>query len=337
MALLGNPRLSGMAQGLLAASGPSTTPVSFGQAWGMGLQSRQQQQELQRRQQMEALRMQALQQQMAQAKQQQEAQARLAEGFQSGNFADPASRAQFAGLLANAGQVGAAVDFMQGPDPSEFERKLMLAGIDPRTPEGQAMVRQYLLKPQTQVNVGMDKPLSVTDIQKLRDQQGNMPPIGTTPAEARGKYSVVDPRTPEQAGKEQMLETARAQLPIVENLLFDKDGNVQRANVFNARVGVPGTEGQTLGTALEAGIQAITRSETGAAMPPQEVENARKRFQPGPLDTDKTIRLKWKMYQDFLNGSLKLINPRGGFDGKKFDRELNNRLKSDDADPLGIR
>lgn len=129
MGLLNNSNLSGLAQGLLAASGPSTTPVGFGHALAMGMQSRQEQQELQRRQQMDALRMQAVQQQMAEAQRARQAQAALSERFRSGG-----GRGELAGLLADAGQVGAAVDYMQGPQLSASDL------VEVQTPQGPRLV-----------------------------------------------------------------------------------------------------------------------------------------------------------------------------------------------------
>jgi hypothetical protein len=138
--------------------------------------------------------------------------------------------------------------------------------------------------------------------------------------------------TPEQAAKIQMMRGAQAQLPAMRELLFDPDGSIDKTNVITSRLmkgGVPYTEGQELATMFEAGIQAITRGETGAAMPPEEVENTRQRFQPKGTDSDETAKIKFQMFQDFINGSLKLLDPQGRFKTDTFDSELKTREKND--------
>lgn len=152
MGLLNNPNLSGLAQGLLAASGPSTTPVGFGQALAMGMQSRQQQQELQRKREIEALKMQQLQQQMAAAQQQREAQQALSQGISQGNMARP----EMASLLAQMGQPVAALGFLEPkqPDlPSGMWQNPQTGQIEymPAYIEGQRMLRAAGA-PQTTVN-----------------------------------------------------------------------------------------------------------------------------------------------------------------------------------------
>lgn len=121
--------------------------------------------------------------------------------------------------------------------------------------------------------------------------------------------------TPEQAAKTQSMEVALAQLPRVKELVYTKDGKVDRTNIFNAEFQTPWSEGRDLWTAQEYGIQAITRGETGAAMPPEELENTRKRFAPKPLDSDELIAAKLRMYEEFVTGALDLYK-RGRQGGK---------------------
>jgi len=185
----------------------------------------------------------------------------------------------------------------------------------------------------TTVSVGDAKLVTASDADKIRLPDGSRPPPGTRYQDLAGMDAeFVNPRTPEQAGKEQMLQIAKDRIPLISKYLFNEDGSINRMNVFNAKIGTPYTEGQTLGVAMEAGIQASTRSETGAAMHKEEVGNMRKRIQPSPLDSDMVIRLKWQMYQDFMNGSLDLIQTGGSqdptkwrFDEKAFDAEMKKR------------
>jgi hypothetical protein len=136
--------------------------------------------------------------------------------------------------------------------------------------------------------------------------------------------------TPEQASKIQMMRGAQSRLPMAKKLLFNPDGSVDSTNITTSRIGggIPYTEGAELATVMEEGVQALTRGETGAAMPESEVDNVRKRFQPNVFDSDAVVRLKWQMYQDAINGSLQLTDPQGRFSIQKLDTELNSRMKN---------
>ncbi len=150
------------------------------------------------------------------------------------------------------------------------------------------------------------------------------PGLGLEPIPGSG----VDTATPEKAAKQQMMRTAKEAVPIVKELLFNKDGSINRKNIFTMDVplvpgdkGIPWTDGKKLRTAMEFGIQAITRGETGAAMPPSEVDNTRERFQPSIWDNDETIKLKLEMYEKFINGSIHLMDPTGKFSHDRFNNE----------------
>jgi len=175
----------------------------------------------------------------------------------------------------------------------------------------------------TTVNVGDNQPYKIPNGFMLRDQDDykkGITPIPGGPADAQ---------TPEQAGRTQMLRTAAAQVPLIKSLVFNKDKTINMENIATASLRLPRSVGRRLATAMEQGIQAITRVETGAAMPPQEVENTRKRFQPSVLDDDKTIKLKIEMFEEFIGGSLKLLDPSGRFDTERFNLEFEKRLNDD--------
>lgn len=152
-----------------------------------------------------------------------------------------------------------------------------------------------------------------------------------------------DNLTGENAAKAQMLRTALKAfqgneakgLPSVRELVFTKDSKgeiigLNDVTLFNANFsipftdirGVPFTKGDRLRTQMEFGIQAVTRSETGAAMPPEEVENTRSRFMPKVTDLVKTATLKLDMFEAFLKGTLQLIDPTGRFNEARFNQEL---------------
>ena len=167
----------------------------------------------------------------------------------------------------------------------------------------------------------------------------NDPTKGVIPIKGGPK----DNLTGENAAKAQMLRTAlkafqgnKAKgLPGVRELVFTKDSKGENiglndVTLFNANFsipftdirGVPFTKGDRLRTQMEFGIQAATRSETGAAMPPEEVENTRTRFMPKVTDTLTTATLKLDMFEDFLKGTLQLVDPTGRFNEARFNSEL---------------
>ena len=158
----------------------------------------------------------------------------------------------------------------------------------------------------------------------------NQPELGVKPIPGGPR----DVLASESAGKTQMLRTAKNQITLIDGLMF-KDGAPNYNNIANASFNVPRTEGRKLRAAMEVGIQAITRMETGAAMPPSEVDNTRQRFQPSILDNPQTVNLKWQMFQEFLDGTLKLVDPTGRFDHERFDSELLMRTQNRPPSPPG--
>ena len=155
-------------------------------------------------------------------------------------------------------------------------------------------------------------------LRDVKQPEGGLEPVPGGPR---------DVLTTEQAGKVQMQRTALKGLDRAKELLFDKDGSVNWTNVVTSQQffgvgGIPKTKGRELRAAMELGIQAITRLETGAAMPQSEVDNTRERFMPKPGDLESTVKFKVKMFEEFINGNLKLVDPTGRFLQKRFDEEL---------------
>lgn len=147
--------------GLLAASGPSTTPVSMGQALAQGAQFAQTGQQ-------QALKNQAFRAQLGeQARQRQNAQQ-----FR-GLLADsdlPDNQKQALGLLAES-NLPAAVQaaFPQERSDTSLVRNMKAAGIDPMSKEGQDIIRQNLAGNGT--NEQMDQTLKMMQIQALQEEK----------------------------------------------------------------------------------------------------------------------------------------------------------------------
>lgn len=141
------------------------------------------------------------------------------------------------------------------------------------------------------------------------------------------------PMSAEQAGKIMMMRSAQAAIPTIKNIMF-KDGKVDWGAVKASNMPVFGgamplhNKGKRLAQAYELGIQAITRVETGAAMPDAELDNTRERYQCNVWDSEDSCIQKFLGYKLFINGYGGLVSK--GKDGKaQFDS-----AKADAAESL---
>ena len=175
------------------------------------------------------------------------------------------------------------------------------------------------------VNIGGEPAFKVPTGFMLKDASN--PALGVTPIPGGPK----DKEGGESAGKLQMLRTAETALQGASDLIFNEDGSPDWKNILAASANIPKTEGRELRNQMEFGIQAITRLETGAAMPESEVKNTRERFQPSVYDSPETIKLKMEMFKDFITGTIKLFDPSGRLDDERFMAELNKRKNQPDA------
>jgi len=96
--------------------------------------------------------------------------------------------------------------------------------------------------------------------------------------------------------KTQGLITALEGFNRVESLFFKEDGSVDFVNIASMTSPLPLGQGRELRTGMEIGFQVLTRNETGAAMPPEEVENMRLRFQPSVFDSEKIVKFKLEKF-----------------------------------------
>lgn len=219
------------------------------------------------------------------------------------------------------------------PTKTSIEKNLDAAGItDPEVRKD--IIVKSLTKPAVKVDINKGLSFKVPNGFMLLDE--NDPTKGVTPIPGGPKDTV----TGENAGKVQMLRTAQKAFKGVRELVFDfdKKGNItglQNINLFNANIGVPFTgiqgvpftDGDKLRAKMEFGIQGITRIETGAAMPDNELDNTRTRFMPKVTDTLEIAQLKLDMYEDFINGTIQLFDPSGRFSSERFDAEFNLRAQ----------
>jgi len=143
-----------------------------------------------------------------------------------------------------------------------------------------------------------------------------------------------------------MLDAAKSGFGTINKTLFGGGdpltGTIDRGAIATSQaiskgapIGFVAPEGAALANAFERGIQAITRVETGAAMPDSELQNTRTRFQPSIADPDNVIRQKVMAYQLFINNASRYIDPRAAKQGKWEDAINIDKAMSDAANLMG--
>lgn len=213
-------------------------------------------------------------------------------------------------------------------------KNLEAIDVNIQSPEGKELVKKALLKPRVVIkeNEGL---FTIPSGYMLRDP--NNAPLGIKPIPGGPQDSLKG----ENAGKAQMLLTAQKAFKGARSLVFkkDKDGkitkNIDTVNLVNAALNTPGTQGRELRQMMEFGIQGITRLETGANMPQEELDNTRERFMPKAIDSPRIVDLKLKMFDDFIGGTLKLLDPTGRFSEERFQAELDERQAGETPQPTG--
>lgn len=155
------------------------------------------------------------------------------------------------------------------------------------------------------------------------DEQGNIIQVGnksgklrTIPLPGGGVLRPKNeaPPTPEAAGRLAMLQSAVSDLDSLDSMIFDKNGSLNRAMVFNAGVpggGMPFTKGRDVNSLIENAVAAKLRLETGTAAPPAEVTNISNRFKPTMRDTSETAKNKLARLREFMTTAIGVADPRG--------------------------
>lgn len=135
--------------------------------------------------------------------------------------------------------------------------------------------------------------------------------------------------SPEIAGKYAMLEVAQKGYHTILDTIYKPDGSINQmvlkgATMIDKASNLPiigdfaataakahfGEFSSKLNQALEAGMQAITRTETGAAMASEEISNTKQRFMPKYGEPDALIDQKLKAYKRFLDTAMSMIRDR---------------------------
>lgn len=308
--LLGDPMLNA-GIGLLSASGPSTTPVSFGQAMGAGLQGLQN-----------------------------------AQGFRdSRQDRDYRNR----DIDSRIDERGARSKFFkaqsermskpQGYQPSAQYRQLIEAGYQPGTPEWKQAFNQLLKMGPKDRSVLKD----ANGRQRYEDtgelvfpeanvvakpekaptgyrwsENGSLDAIPGGPADKEKTLSG------ESAGRYAAVQQAMQQdMPVIERLAFTEQGEVADSHLWP---GMPwAANSKLLRDAMRRTINAVLRMESGAVVSESEIEEAMEMYMPGHLDSLEAAQRKI--------GALRArgMNAMRAIDGGVRIGEKEN------LDPLGIR
>lgn len=204
--------------GLLASAGPS--PMGVPQGIGQGLLMGRSLMEDARKTRSETRRAQLAEQkfafEMEQARQAQlEAERRNAAMAQFRETLPEGMRGLF-DIAPGPVATGLLGQMMPKPtDPTTLQQNLLAAGLQPGTPEFQRAMMQAVLKPQTVVQMPQsEKTISVSDAQRMRDANGNTPPIGMTFGEAAASgfriVSPVDDKTADDARRREQAQASQS-------------------------------------------------------------------------------------------------------------------------------
>jgi len=219
---------------------------------------------------------------------------------------------------------------IDNPTMGAYAKNALAMGLKPGSPEFIEAVKN-----QTEKNLfekSGNKVYSVGEQKGMMMPDGGRVPRDLTPNKAielgiqnRNELSG------DNAGKFVMLDTALKNIPVIDGILLDKDGMVkpQRAgdvSKYNAMAKIPfvgeyistafsDKDTQKLANAFEYGIQAITRTETGAAMAASELDNTRKRFMPIYGEDGEVTLQKLNAYKYFLRNAVKKIDSTANASG----------------------
>jgi hypothetical protein len=217
-------------------------------------------------------------------------------------------------------------------DPSNAMK--MAQEAFPNDPEKQrAAVMAYMQKADT-ISLGGEKAISIPDLENLMLPGGGEVPVGTTYAEAKTMGAILrNTKTDTTAGRLAMMETSKSLFDTIDTLMFQDDGSLNEEVIRDAfAISLDPTPGEGLTKSLigffgdeeqaskagqvyqafEQGFQALTRTETGAAMPAEEIENTKKRFRPSPFDSSAEVMQKYNAYKLFINSAIKYMRPESG-------------------------
>lgn len=123
------------------------------------------------------------------------------------------------------------------------------------------------------------------------------------------KVNNVDAMTPDNAAKFSLMSEGSNATKSISNMLSsDITGQMWSQGVPNF---LKSQEGKLLESSIEAAVQARTRIETGAAMPPSDLKNTLKRYMPRKGDSLRTALTRLKPLNDYFEQSMNIADPTG--------------------------
>lgn len=145
---------------------------------------------------------------------------------------------------------------------------------------------------------------------------GELEPIPGGPAATKAAAAEDPKQSPENAGKIAMGRQAIEGIGTTRGIIFDKDGNLNRALVgaMNLPIvaGLPGnSQARIARSAMRNAVEAKLRIETGAAATEPEVERTLARFMPTVADTKESAKFKMDELEKFFKSSLSITKGAG--------------------------
>lgn len=203
-------------------------------------------------------------------------------------------------------------DIIAGPKPNSTQQKVIAAGLDPNTPEGQAYARKLLEKSGSSITINNTPKLpSGYQWQDPDNIAAGMEPVPGGPADSQ---NVAD------ASKTAMIESAMQSAQAFGEMIMP-GGKVDRGLIGQMQANVPFSEGRQARVLIKDAIEAKLRAESGAAVPDSEVSRAAERFMPSVLDNEATIQQKMALLQEFLSDAMTNIRPDRGGKGREGAKE----------------
>lgn len=158
---------------------------------------------------------------------------------------------------------------------------------------------------------------------RFQDKDGNRVDVkaGTTMTEVK-KMNLYPYKaaSADSAGKTAMLKTAQKEFDVIENNLYTTTDGKREINQKLVKelwaiqnlpmsAAVLSTEAGKVNAAFETGMQAITRTETGAAMAKEEIDNTKIRFMPKPWDDAEVQQQKMNAFKYFIDNAVEMLDP----------------------------
>lgn len=178
------------------------------------------------------------------------------------------------------------------------------------------VLKQSIFDPATQSYVTKDVKVGSTPAAPANGQAPKTPQVA-----ASINQGARSPVKPEERALD--AEAQGALEPLRKAKFINDDGGVNRSLVAQVWAGIPGTEGSALRTSFDQAFSNMTYLKTGKAATNEELQSARARYLPHPLDSASRVKTKMTGLTTFLDSYSASINPTKG--------------KGANADPLGLR